>query len=144
MPDEITYHKLTSDNAHLLMNAEAFDYAVIPQQLEAFVDEPSHVLVFATDGEDVVGIASGSMLLHPDKQPIFFVAEVGVDEEYRRRGIAHTLVTHILTIARKSGSKGIWLATEEDNVEARGLYQKLEARETGGIVVYDWDGAMDD
>lgn len=35
------------------------------------------------------------------------------------------------------------IATEVDNVDARVLYRKLDARETGEIVVYDWDGAMD-
>ena len=44
--------------------------------------------------------------------------------------------------ARARGCKGIWLATETDNIAARALYRRLGADETTGIVVYDWDGAM--
>ncbi|MCF6306299.1 MAG: hypothetical protein L3J33_13140 [Rhodobacteraceae bacterium] len=63
-------------------------------------------------------------MLHSDKQPVLFFNEVGGNDEMRL--------------------KGIWLVTEIDNIEARALYKKLAARETKDIVVYDWDGAMDD
>ena len=32
----------------------------------------------------------------------------------------------------------IWLGTESDNEPARALYRKLGARETEGLVIYDW------
>jgi ribosomal protein S18 acetylase RimI-like enzyme len=53
------------------------------------------------------------------------------------------LVENLLAIARSRGCKGIWVATEGDNSAARALYAKAGARMTDGIVVYDWDGAMD-
>ncbi len=68
-------------------------------------------------------MASSVIMLHPDKQPPLFFNEVRVNHEMRL--------------------KGIWLATKINNVEARALYKKLAARETKGIVVYNWDGAMD-
>lgn len=138
------FHVLNAHNASVLIDSDAFDEDVIPEQLNAFVDDPNHDLIFATVDNVPVGIASGAMLLHPDKAPAFFVAEVGVNEEWRRRGIASELVYRLINLARKKGSVGIWLATELDNEEARGLYRKLKARETQDIVVYDWDGAMDD
>ena len=49
----------------------------------------------------------------------------------------------LIRLVRARGCVGIWLATERNNAAARGLYRKLDARETEGIVVYDWDGAMD-
>jgi ribosomal protein S18 acetylase RimI-like enzyme len=99
--------------------------------------------VFALAGDRVVGFASGTVLRHPDKQPALFVNEVGVAEDVRQQGIGTTLCMALFATAREIGCQGIWLATESDNAAARALYRRLNARETGGIVVYDWDGAMD-
>lgn len=101
-------------------------------------------MVFATLAERVVGMASGTVLLHPDKPPALFVNEVGVDEDLRNQGIGAALTQRLLDMGRARGCEGIWLATEGDNAPARALYRKLGARETKEIVVYDWDGAMDD
>ena len=67
-----------------------------------------------------------------------------MDEELRNQGIGTALTQRLLDMGRARGCKGIWLATEGDNAPARALYRKLAARETKEIVVYDWDGAMDD
>lgn len=144
MNEEITYHILAPQNARQLQGSDVFDNSVDPEQLTAFLADPGHEMVFAAMGARIVGMASGTVLLHPDKQPAFFINEVGVNEEFRRRGIATSLCELLMKVARDRGCQGIWLATETDNIEARGLYQRLNARETSGIVVYDWDGAMDD
>jgi ribosomal protein S18 acetylase RimI-like enzyme len=75
-------------------------------------------------------MASGTVLLHPDKQPAFFINEVSVVEDLRRTGIATALCERLLEVARAKGCKGVWLATEADNAEARALYRKLRARQT--------------
>ena len=140
--DTLNFHLLQPDNARLLTGAKVFDNPVSEEQLAAFVADCGHKMVFATSGEKVVGMASGTVLLHPDKQPAFFINEVGVVEDRRCLGIGTRLVKMLLAEARRSGCQGIWLATETDNVEARALYAKLEARLTESVVVYDWDGAI--
>lgn len=140
----VEYHHLSAGNAHLLDDADVFDHATDPVQLARFVADPGHELVFATCDGTVIGFASGAVLLHPDKAPAFFVSEVGVNEGFRQRGIATALCRMLIGLARDRGCKGIWLATETDNTAARALYRRLEARETEAVVVYDWDGAMDD
>ncbi|MFV2002826.1 MAG: GNAT family N-acetyltransferase, partial [Paracoccaceae bacterium] len=72
------------------------------------------------------------------------VNEVGVHDDYLRRGIGSRLTKALLDLVQADGDYDIWLATEHDNVAARALYNKLGARETGGIVVYDWGHAMDE
>jgi len=141
---EITVHHLRLENATLLEEADVFDHPVDPKQLAAFVADGGHKMVFAMASGKVVGMASGTVLLHPDKQPAFFINEVGVNEDMRCLGIGTRLVRLLIEKARNSGCQGIWLATESDNVEARALYRKLDARLTESVVVYDWDGAMDD
>jgi ribosomal protein S18 acetylase RimI-like enzyme len=142
--NKITVHVLQLENATLLEGADVFDNPVDTEQLAAFVADSGHEMVFAMTGNKVVGMASGTVLLHPDKQPAFFVNEVGVNEDMRCLGIGTRLVQVLIELARDLGCKGIWLATESDNVEARALYRKLDARLTEAVVVYDWDGAMDD
>lgn len=82
------------------------------------------------------------LLLHPDKQPAFFVSEVGVAEARCNQGFGARLTEKLMRQAHDIGCEGIWLATETDNAAARALYRKLGARETEDVVVYDWDGAM--
>lgn len=144
MADKISYHLLEAKNAHHLVDADVFDNLVDPVQLATFVTDPGHEMVFATTGTKVIGMASGTVLLHPDKPPAFFINEVGVDENMRNQGIGTELTNKLMKVARGKGYQGIWLATETNNTEARALYQKLGARETDDVVVYDWDGALDD
>ena len=140
----LRFHHLQPENAALLEDADIFDNPVDSEQLAAFVADSGHKMIFATLGEQVVGMASGTVLLHPDKHPAFFINEVEVAEDMRCQGIGTRLVEMLMREARDSGCQGIWLATETDNIEARALYQKLGGRLTESVVVYDWDGAMDD
>lgn len=144
MTETVIYHRLDVDNAHLLQGADVFDNAVDADQLANFLADAGHELVFARQGETVIGFASGVVLLHPDKQPAFFINEVDVAPDFQRQGIGKALCQRLMELARKRGCKGIWLATEGANLPARSLYKSLEGRETKDIVVYDWDGAMDD
>lgn len=141
MTDTVKFHRLCADNLSLLEGTTVFGNPVDSTQLANFAEDLGHEMVFAWTGARVVGFASGAVLLHPDKPPEFFINEVGVEEDMRQQGLATTLVKMLHRIAWDKGCQGVWLATETDNTAARGLYQKLNARETGAVVIYDWDGA---
>ena len=145
MGETITLHLMGPDDLERLMAVDEglFDNPVRPDQASAFLNDPAHLMVMAFAGGEAVGMATGQVMLHPDKAPAFFIAEVGTRDDWQRQGIAKQMCARLIEEARKRGCEGIWLATEEDNTAARALYRSLEARETGGIVVYDWDGAMD-
>lgn len=146
MGETITLRQLGPDDLEVLLHVREglFDNEVRPDQARAFLDDPLHEIVVACAGPEVAGMASGMVMFHPDKPPAFFVAEVGVRDEFLRQGIAKRLCARLMQIARVRGCKAIWLATEVDNAPARALYRALDARETGDIVVYDWDDpAMD-
>lgn len=146
MADTITLRLMGPDDLDDLLAVAPglFDRSFLPDQAQAYLNDPSHLLVLAYSGQIAVGMASGQILLHPDKPPAFFVAEVGVREDWQRQGIAKRMCTRLMDAARDMGCKGIWLATEGDNLPAQALYRSLKGRETREIVVYDWDGAMDD
>ena len=145
MDDTITLRRLGPDDAATLIAVPEglFDNPVRPDQARVFPADAHNMMALAFAGDLAVGMASGQVMLHPDKPPAFFINEVGVRESHQRRGIGKRLCQDLIAWARERGCEGIWLATEEDNAAARALYRALEARETGGIVVYDWDGAMD-
>lgn len=140
----ITIRNLGPEDAHVLDRVKpgTFDNPVDPALAFGFLATRVNELVVALDRGVVIGFASGTVLMHPDKPMAFFVNEVGVHDDYRRQGIARRLMQRICDLARDRGCQGIWLATEVDNAPARGLYRSLEARETEGLVMYDWDDAV--
>lgn len=146
MSETITLRRLGPDDLAELLGIQEglFDNPIREDQAEAFLNEPLHEIFLAFDGDMAVGMATGQIMLHPDKPPAFFVAEVGVRDAYQRRGIATQLCDALMQIAKARGCEGIWVATEGDNMPARALYAAMNARETTDIVVYDWDDrAMD-
>ncbi len=146
MMDGVHIRKLGPDDLGLLLAAPegTFDFPLIEAQARAFLASESHLIVVALVRGAVVGMATGVVLLHPDKAPVLHVNEVGVHEDFQRRGIGRRLMKSLMNLARRRGITGVWLATEQDNVAARALYRSLGARETGGIVVCDWGGVMDE
>jgi ribosomal protein S18 acetylase RimI-like enzyme len=146
MSQTIEIRRLLACDAALLDNVlpDTFDYPIDPAQARAFLACDTHDIVVALDGDLVVGMATGMTHLRLDKPPEYFIDEVGVHDDYLRRGIATRLSRALMQIGHAQGCHGVWLATETDNIPARGLYKSLGGRETEAVVVYDWGGAMDD
>lgn len=134
----ITIRNLGPEDAHILdrVAEDVFDNPVEPNWAYGFLVTRVNEIVVALQAGEVIGFASGTVLMHPDKPNGFFINEVSTAETYRRQGIATRLLNRIIDLARDRGCEEIWLATEHDNAPARGLYRKLKATETEGIVMY--------
>jgi ribosomal protein S18 acetylase RimI-like enzyme len=68
----------------------------------------------------------GNLSLIPvvaEGQRSYFIANVAVHPDYRRRGIAHSLTEAALQFIRKKGISSIWLQVNEKNPGAIHLYQ---------------------
>jgi ribosomal protein S18 acetylase RimI-like enzyme len=141
MTDQITLLHLGPEDAHVLktVRPETFDYAIDPVQARAFLMDPAHEIVVAIDGGHVIGMATGLVVLHPDKQPGFFVNEVGVQDDYLRQGLGTLLCNALFDVARARGCHTIWVVTEGDNAPARALYAALGGQETTDLVMYEWE-----
>ena len=137
----ITIRNLGPEDAHILDRVKpgTFDNRIDPSWAFGFLATRVNELVVELDQGEVIGFASGTVIMHPDKPFSFFVNEVGVHEAYQRNGIATRLVKRICDLARDRGCDVIWVATEGDNMAARELYRSLGARETEDVVVYEWD-----
>lgn len=131
---------LTDDTAHLLDDVAkgVFDEAIRPDQTVAFLAEVSHVMVLAISDGQVVGMASGVRYLHPDKLPSLWINEVGVGDDWLRRGIGKRLMEAMLDRAEAWGCEEAWLGTEEDNVPALALYRSMKGDEEKGAW-FTWD-----
>tara|TARA_R100000322_G_scaffold166359_3_gene132716 strand:- start:3727 stop:4161 length:435 start_codon:yes stop_codon:yes gene_type:complete len=143
LSSEIQVRLLDIGDLDLILASDAFDHPARPDQTRAFFAAEGNAIVGAVADGALIGFASGTIHLHPDKPRAFFVNEVGVNEGWRKRSIGKRLVTMLNDWARAQGCDGIWLATEVDNEPARALYRSLAARETAGVVVYDWDDALE-
>ncbi|WP_165352827.1 GNAT family N-acetyltransferase [Loktanella sp. IMCC34160] len=135
---------LRPDDLDLVLNVRPglFDNPVDLAQARAFLGSDLHRMVVAIKGGDILGFASGTVLLHPDKAPSMFINEVGTREEFQRQGIATAVTAALIDAARAMGCDGVWLGTEPDNDPALGLYRKLKGTEQT-IAGFAWDGAFD-
>ena len=141
---DLTLHVLgPGDHALLCAVPEGlFDNPVDPDQARTFLADPLHHMVLAFVDDLAVGMASGTVLYHPDKKPSFFVNEVGTRDEWTRKGVATALCNRIIALARELGCEGgIWLGTEADNAAAIALYRSLKGDEVPGVY-FGWDDAL--
>jgi ribosomal protein S18 acetylase RimI-like enzyme len=118
-----------------------FDNDLRPDQSAAFLADPANLVLLAYDGDLAVGMATATILLHPDKAPALFVNEVGTRDSHLRQGIATALMEQLFAMARARGCQGIWLGTEPANTAALGLYRKLGGDEVP-FVGFGWDDAL--
>lgn len=140
-PNPITIRSLGPEDVHILdrVRPGTFDNDIDPSRAWAFLATRVNELVVALDKGEVIGFASGTVIMHPDKATVFYLNEVGVHFDYRQQGIATRLIRRIMELALDRGCEGMWCATEADNHAARRLYKSLKSKGTEGIVVYEWE-----
>ncbi len=117
----IDYHLATIDDLQAIIDTEPglFDHEIKPERTREFLNDPRHHLVLAREHDRIVGIASALHYVHPDKDPWFFINEVGVLEAFQNQGIARNMVRLLYDHAKSLGCVEVWVATEHSNVAAR-------------------------
>ncbi len=116
-----------------------FDNPIDEDRAKEFFLDDRHYLVIALKEEKVIGMASGFLYVHPDKDPSMFIMEVGVADEYQNQGIGREVVKTLVHRARLLGARESWIATEESNIAARKAYQAAGGREAKErAIVYDF------
>ncbi|MCH9694533.1 MAG: GNAT family N-acetyltransferase [Gammaproteobacteria bacterium] len=138
---DVDYQELSSDNAGLLekLGQEVFDNAIEPAQLQAFLDDPRHVMVIAVADSTVVGMGSGVEYYHPDKPPQLWINEVGVATAHRKQGIGRRLVAELITIAEERGCVYAWLGTDSHNAAGQACFNAVPGGEDPQpFVLYEW------
>lgn len=87
---ETEYRLVHTANAALLdrVAAGVFDGPILADSVRDFLADPRHHLIVALAEGTVVGIVSALDYVHADTLRAMFVNELGVDEAFRRQGIA--------------------------------------------------------
>jgi ribosomal protein S18 acetylase RimI-like enzyme len=144
MPKKFTIRRLGPEDRATVLAAEVFDGPALVASVDRFLgtagapDPRNLILVAEVDGR-IEGFVSGVLLDHPDKPLTLFVAELGVNEAVRRRGIGRALLAAIRAEGQARGCKVTWVATEGDNDPACALYRASGGAETGNIVMFEWN-----
>ncbi|MGO1544666.1 MAG: GNAT family N-acetyltransferase [Gulosibacter sp.] len=126
--------------AELVENSALFDEPVLEASAADFLARPGHVLFLALDPAGKgIGFVSGVEMRHPDKAPEMFLYELGVAEEWRRRGVAKALVLALRDEARIRGCVGMWTGTEGENGPALATYRSTGAMVDAESVFITWD-----
>ena len=127
---------------------------------EVFEDEPSYLdaqpndaylgrlladdkfaLLVAEEGTTIVGALAGYELVKFEQpRSEFYIYDLGVTEDYRRRGIATALIEAFKLIAKASGGWVIFVQADHGDDPAIALYNKLGAEES----VLHFDIAVED
>ncbi len=136
----LSIRKLGPEDAGLVQSAaDLFDDPPIKEQTKAFLESGRDHIWIAYIGLDPAGFVTATTLLHPDKAPHIFVNELGVDEDFRRRGIATRLMAEVVSFARHCGLTPLWLAAEGDDDLANSFYRSLPEPTERRSVVYEWE-----
>jgi ribosomal protein S18 acetylase RimI-like enzyme len=105
-------------------------------QVGLLADEAT-IFLAAFDGSEPIGFIFGYELPRRHGFPsILFIYELGVDEPYRRQGIARRLMTELEQIARARGIGEGFVLTEPDNEAANTLYESLGGERSDAVM---WD-----
>jgi ribosomal protein S18 acetylase RimI-like enzyme len=101
-----------------------------PGYLCGLLGSPGFVAVAAVhDGDVVGGLAAYVLPKFEQARSEIYIYDLAVDESFRRRGIATSLITKLRSVAVERGAYVIFVQAEPDNAPAVELYSKLGVRE---------------
>jgi ribosomal protein S18 acetylase RimI-like enzyme len=123
--------------------ADLFDDPPQQDAARRFVDEPGHHLLIAYVDDEPVGLVSGVETTHPDKGTEMFLYELGVEEPYRRRGIATALVDALKRLAQDRGCYGMWVGVDRGNEAALATYRGAGGGDPEPCVTFTWEFQTD-
>lgn len=120
---------------HVHFWGEPSDVEAMGEALRQLEDDPDHILLAARIGGECVGTATGVIChgLYSGLDTYLVIEDVVVDEAFRRRGIASSLVTELERFARERSCRQMIVLTESVRHDAHGMYGALgfESRWTG-------------
>ena len=120
--------------------ADLFDHPLDPGATESFLADERHHLLIGYLDDQPAGFVTAVELLHPDKpQPEMFLYELGVADEYRRRGVATALMQRLVQLCHERGCGEMFVLTDEDNAAGQATYRKAGGKPEPAGVLFAWD-----
>jgi ribosomal protein S18 acetylase RimI-like enzyme len=97
-----------------------------PQQGEKFLKDPNNALWVAFLENKAVGFLTANRLQRFDKRGAeVLLYEMGVHDDFRRRGIGKALIEEVKHWAKEAGADEVWVLTNRSNAAAVALYRSV-------------------
>jgi ribosomal protein S18 acetylase RimI-like enzyme len=109
-----------------------------PGYLAGFLKDNKGFLLLAYDGKKIAGAALCYEMPHPAGDHSLYVHELDTHPDYRRHGVATTIMERLMEIAKERGLQELWVGTEMENTTARSFYMSLKPYETEEAVIYSY------
>lgn len=136
---ETTIRQATAADLDLpwMWAGELFDDSETWAHLRAFLGEPGNLLFLAMQDDRITGLICGSVLRRPTDHAVLFLHALIVGEE--AFGTARLLCRRLITQARNSGCRLLWLANEADISTNLDLFNSLALSDMRRIALHEWD-----
>jgi len=96
--------------------------------VRAYLADARNVFLIAFEGSEALGFLRGTELLQlSSRRKQMFLYEIGVDKEFRRRGVGKALVNALLSDCRERGFEEVFVFTNPANLPAVALYRSTGA-----------------
>lgn len=106
---------------------------------ERFLKNDANYLVACLDAERIIGFILGYRMQRYDGQnDMVYIHEVGVLEDYWRKGIGKRMMGFFLEMCRSEGISKVFLTTEKSNKPAVCLYESMGAKPTHNDDIVYW------
>ena len=105
------------------------------QQISYLLEDYNAVSLLARIDREIVGFIIGRVNLIWNR-PEGHIITIDVASNYRRKGIAHKLMSETEAVFKTQGAKECKLEVREDNIAALGLYMKLGYKKTSLLKHY--------
>ncbi|MDJ0345224.1 GNAT family N-acetyltransferase [Streptomyces sp. H10-C2] len=135
--------------AEMLVETETYYGATdIPQAADLvaqvhnalFGERPMATVLLASDGEQVVGLASYTFLWPAaGADASLYLKEMFVLESARRRGVAGAFMAALRSVAEEAGCSRVEWTADRDNPPALAFYEAFGAERRDGKVFYRWE-----
>ncbi len=108
--------------------------------IKTFVSFERSVFVAAFVGGELAGIASGTLQTHPHSAGTWlYIDEVDVAVNFRRQGVAQSMMAFLTEYAKAHGCYELALGTEINNEGAQKLYHSLKPSYTEDCVWFGYE-----
>ena len=98
--------------------------------LERLLCDPRFVAIAACERAGVIGgLAGYELVKFEQERSEFYIYDLAVREDRRRRGVATALISEIRRIAAAAGAETVFVQADYGDDPAIALYSKLGARE---------------
>lgn len=111
------------DIDHVLAAGHLFDDVPVEEWTASFLGRDGHHLLIAYVDQTPAGFVTGIEVCHPDKGNEMLLYELGVDEAFRRRGIARALIEALAERATQLDCRSMWVPVDADNEVAIATYR---------------------